>query len=222
LIQKKNKINENLDVTCKYKNKIYNTKLNQKLLIRDYIPFLLTKKSLKILDKVKNDKNIKLKIFNSPDNRSDKKHVIKKNKKETNEEYIKRANNSGYLYPMQATSVQIVYSSKKCKNQNHKKVLMSESGYLKPFYDDGIIGVGGHCFACLVKNKDEGKKVIQLINSKLYKFYIEINKWSGFHHKKVLKDLPNIIDKLDDIDDKNIYKYFNITKKEIEFIEETL
>ena len=41
---------------------------------------------------------------------------------------------------------------------------MSESGYLKPFYDDGIIGVGGHCFCCLVKNKEEGEYIINLLN----------------------------------------------------------
>jgi hypothetical protein len=150
---------------------------------------------------------------------SDKKHVLKKNKKETNEEYKKRAIENEYIYPMQATSVQLVFSSNKCKNQNDKKVLMSRSGYLKPFYDNGIIGVGGDCFACLVKDKYEGNKIIELLNSKLYKFYIETNKWSGFHNKEVLQDLPNIVNNIDNINDENIYKYFNLTKKEIKFIE---
>ena len=72
---------------------------------------------------------------------------------------------------MQATSVQVVYSSKKCKNQYDKKVLMSRSGYLKPFYDDGILGIGGDCYSCLVKDKEEGDEVIKLLNSKLYKFF---------------------------------------------------
>ena len=38
-------------------------------------------------------------------------------KKETQDAYKIRAEKEGYIYPMQATSVQIVYSSKKCKNQ---------------------------------------------------------------------------------------------------------
>ena len=124
---------------------------------------------------------------------------------------------------MQATSVQVVYSLKKCKNQYDKKVLMSESGYLKPFYDDGVIGVGGHCFACIVQNKKEGDAVIQLLNSALYTFYIETNKWSGFHHKEVLQDLPNIIVDLDyNITDDRVYQYFNITSQEINLIENTI
>lgn len=80
---------------------------------------------------------------------------------ENNEDYKKRALEDGHIYPMQATSVQVVYSSKKCKNQNNKKVLMSRSGYLKPFYDNGIIGVGGDCFACLVKDENEEIKIIE-------------------------------------------------------------
>jgi hypothetical protein len=211
VIQKNSNKNDNIEVVCKYNNIVYKSKLNQDLLIRDYLPYLLTNECLEILDKVKYNSD-KLKIFNSPDNRSDKKHVLNKLKEETFEDYKKRALENGFIYPIQATGVQVVYSSKKCKNQNDKKVLMSESGYLKPFYDNGIIGVGGHCFACLVKDENEGNKIIALLNSKLYKFYIETNKWSGFHNKEVLQDLPNIIDKID-INDENIYKYFNITRR---------
>jgi len=219
LIQKNSNKNDNIEIVCKYNNKVYKTNLNQDLLKRDYLPYLLTNECLKILDKVKNNYNDKLQIFHSPDNRSDKKHVLNKLKKEKNEDYKKRALENGYIYPMQATSVQVVYSSKKCKNQNNKKVLMSRSGYLKPFYDNGIIGVGGDCFACLVEEENEGNKIIELLNSNLYKFYIETNKWSGFHNKEVLQDLPNIIYELDDINDDNIYKYFQITEEEIKIIE---
>jgi hypothetical protein len=222
LIQKNTNKNNNVKIVCKFNNNNYKTKLNQKLLIRDYLPYLLTCDCLNILDKIKNDNKDKLQIFHSPDNRSDKKHVLKKKKKEENKIYKKRANENSYIYPMQATSVQVVYSSKKCKNQNDKKILMSRSGYLKPFYDNGVKGIGGDCFACLVNNETEGNKIIKLINSKLYTFYIKTNKWSGFHNKEVLKDLPNIISKIDDINDKNIYKYFNITKKEIKIIESSI
>jgi hypothetical protein len=222
LIQKNNKKNKNLRVVCKYNKKIYDTILNQELLIRDYIPYLINNISLKIIDKVKNNKNNKLNIFNSPDNRNDKKHVLNKNKNETQEEYKIRAEKNKFIYPIQATSIQLVYSSKICKNQYDKKILMSESGYLKPFYDNGILGVGGHCFACIVKNKEEGNKIINLLNSKLYKFYIEINKWSGFHNKEVLQDLPNIINNINEINDNNIYKYFELTKEEIKEIENNI
>ena len=221
LIQKNSNKNNNIEIVCKYNNKVYKTNLNQDLLKRNYLPYLLTDECLKILDKVKNNYNNKLNIFNSTVFDKRRPYVFKKlNKKETNEEYKKRALKDGYIYPMQATSVQVVYSSKKCKNQYDKKVLMSESGYLKPFYDNGILGVGGHCFACLVKDENEGNKIIKLLNCKLYKFYIETNKWSGFHNKEVLQDLPNIINEIENINDENIYKYFEITKEEIKIIEE--
>ena len=222
LIQKNSNKNDNIEIICKYNNKIYKTNLNQDLFKRDYLPYLLTNKCLSILDKVKNNYNDKLAIFHSPDNRSDKKHVLNKSKKENNEEYKKRALEDGYIYPMQATSVQVVYSSKKCKNQNDKKVLMSRSGYLKPFYDDGLMGVGGDCFACLVQDEKEGNKIIKLLNCKLYKFYIETNKWSGFHNKEVLQDLPIVINEIENINDENIYKYFEITEEEIKIIEDSI
>jgi hypothetical protein len=218
LIQKNDNKNDNVEIVCKY-NKVYNTSLNQALLVRDYLPYLLTNDCLIILDKIINMEGKRLPIFHSPDNRSDKKHVLNRQKKETMEQYKARALASDHIYPMQATSVQVVYSSKECKNQKDKKVMMSRSGYLKPFYDNGILGVGGDCFACLVKDEDEGQRIINLLNSKLYTFYIETNKWSGFHNKEVLQDLPYI-----DIEvmDKTIYKLFGITKEEIKLIESSI
>lgn len=222
LIQKNSNKNDNLKIICKYNKQIYETNLNQDLLKRDYLPYLLTNECLKILDKVKNNYNDKLQIFNSTVFDKRRSYVFNKNKKEKNEEYKKRAFENGYIYPIQTTSIQVVYSSKKCKNQNDKKVLMSRSGYLKPFYDNGIIGVGGDCFSCLVKDEVEGNKIIELLNSKLYKFYIETNKWSGFHNKKVLQDLPNIVNKIENINDTNIYEYFDITEEEIKIIEKSI
>ena len=222
LIQKNKKNNNDLEIICKYNKKIYKTCLNQKLLIREYLPCLLTKECLNILNKVKNNDKEKLSIFNSFVFDKRRPYVLKKKKIEKQSDYKNRAIETGFIYPIQATSVQLVYSSKKCKNQNDKKVLMSESGYLKPFYDNGIKGVGGHCFACLVKNEIEGDKIIKLITSKLYMFYIITNKWSGFHNKVVLRDLPNIIDEVDYINNQNIYKYFKITKEEIQYIENSI
>lgn len=219
LFQKRNELNDEVEVVCEYNGEVYTELINQKLMMIDYIPYLLTNDCLSILNKVKNRENNKLNIFNSPDNRGDKKHVIKRNKNESDKMFKSRAKENGFIYPIQATGTQLVYSLKKCKNQKDKKVLMSRSGYLRPFYDNGNIGVGGDCFACLVKNKTEGENIIKMLNSKLYQFYIQVNKWSGFHNKKVLQDLPNIINKIKVINDKNIYSYFGLTKDEIQLVE---
>jgi hypothetical protein len=183
---------------------------------------LITNDCLNILDKVKTNNCPKLNIFNSTYFDKRRPHVLNKNKNETDGIYKNRAIRNGYIYPIQATSIQVVYSSNPCKNQYNTKVLMSESGYLKPFYDNGILGVGGHCFACIVSNNQEGDNIIKLLNSKLYNFYIETNKWSGFHNKDVLQDLPNILSSIEIIDDIHIYQYFNLTLDEIKFIEENI
>ncbi len=219
LIQKNNDKNKNMNVICKYNDIIYNSTMDQNLIIRDYLSYLLTNECLNILDKIKNNENDKLNIINSTVFDKRRPYVLKKLKKEKNEDYKKRAFSNKYKYPIQATGVQICYASKPCVNQNNKKVLMSRSGYLRPVYDDGILGIGGDCYSCLVKDKKEGNEVIKLLNSKLYKFYIDTNKWSGFHHKDVLQDLPNIIKKINNINDSNIYKYFNLTANEIKLIE---
>jgi len=218
LIQKNSNKNSSLKIICKYNKKIYESILHQNLLIRKYLPYLITNNCLNILDKVKTNDCPKLNIFNSTYFDKRRPHVLNKNKNETDEIYKRRAIENGYIYPIQATSIQVVYSSNPCKNQYNKKVLMSESGYLKPFYDNGILGVGGHCFACIVSNTQEGDNIIKLLNSKLYKFYIETNKWSGFHNKDVLQDLPNILSDIDIIDDIHIYEYFNLTLDEIKLI----
>jgi hypothetical protein len=206
LIQKIEKPNKLLNVVCKYSKAVYNSILNQETLNSfEYLPYLLTNESLSICKKIKENDNVKLNIFHSPDNRGDKKH-------------IKKNETTDYCFPMQMTGSQVKYSSKECKNQKDKKVLMSRSGYLKPFYDNGILGVGGDIFSILLENENDGKNKINLLNTPLYKFYIEINKWSGFHHKKVLQDLPDIVY----TNNEDLYLYFGLTQEEIKLIEKNV
>ena len=222
LIQKKNTPNENVHVTCKYNKNTYKCVINQKELnSRDYLPYLLTNDSLEILGNIKEHKCDKLKFFNSTVFDTRRPHVINRKKKEINEDYVKRAKDNGFKYPIKATGSQIVYASKECVNQGKKKVLVSESGYLKPCFDNGILGVGGHCFACLVNDETEATYIIKLLNSKLYTFYIEVNKWSGFHNKNVLQDIPYIKLK-NDFTDQDVYNHFNLTCEQIKFVEKNI
>jgi len=196
VIQNKEELNKEIDVICKYNKKIFTSKIDQTLLNEcPYLPYLLTNESISISNKIRLISN-KLKIFNS-------------SKFDKRRDYVRSNKDDTFIYPIQATSNQIVYSSIKCINQTDKKVLMSESGYLKPFYDTGMNGVGGHCFAHLVKDENEANKIITLLNSNIYKFYIDIHKWSGFHHLKVLQDLPYI----------EFGNTMNLSQDEISFID---
>jgi hypothetical protein len=204
IMQKNNVANEKLEVLCRYNKTNYKSIIDQKILNdMNYIPYLLNNTSINICKKIKDTEN-KLKIFNQMT--FDKRRP-----------YMSVNKTDEFKYPIQATGVQVVYSSKQCKYQYDKKILMSRSGYLRPFYDDGITGVGSDCFCYVVKDKKEADYVINLIKSKLYTFYININKWSGFHHLTVLQDLPYI--EIKDITDEKIYKYFNLTEDEINLIE---
>lgn len=219
LCQKTNEKNRQTRVVCKFNNKVYDTILDQTMITNvDYLPYLLNASCIRVCNRIKTTVN-KLNIFHSPDNRSDKKHVLKRNTKESFEDYKARAHATGHVFPIQATGSQVVFSSKQCKNQKDNKVLMSESGYLKPIYDDGVLGVGGHCFCYLVRDREEGQRVIKLLNSKLYKFYIQANKWSGYHHINVMKDLVQVEEELTD---QQMYEHFNLTDDEIKLIEETV
>ena len=81
LIQKNNRKNSNLEIVCKYNKQIYKTRLNQDLLVRDYLPYFLTNECLTILNKVKNCEKEKLQIFNSTVFDKRRPYVLKKNKK---------------------------------------------------------------------------------------------------------------------------------------------
>ena len=216
LIQKSQQINSRVEIVCMYKGNLYKTQMDQiQLINRPYLPYLLTGPCMAIMAKIRDNPARKLPIFNSVVFDKRRPHVLNRTKKETDFEYRDRALQEGYPHPIQATGVQVVYSSKKCQWGDTKKVLMSESGYLRPFYDNGVLGVGGHCFACLVNSSEEGDQVIKLLKSPLYRFYVETNKWSGFHHREVLQDLPWV-------DSDDLYKHFSLTLEEISLVEEVV
>ena len=79
---------------------------------------------------------------------------------------------------------------------------------------DGNIGAGKSTILKFLKD-------VANINADLE----PVDEWEPFlvdmykNNKDVLKDLPNIVNNIDDINDDNVYRYFDITEEEIEFIE---
>ena len=68
----------------------------------------------------------------------------------------------------------------------------------------------------LLTNK---KGYVNILNSKLYKFVFTICKWSGFNIEKIYHNIPFITE---NINDSELYEYFNLTKEEIELIESSI
>ena len=101
-------------------------------------------------------------------------------------------------------------------NTKFKKVLVSISGYLNPWYDDGEYGSSINGYWMEVSSKEEGEKYIEILKHNLFKWLFQICKYSGFNNLILLKSFPEI-----DIEDINeeLYEYFNLTQEEINYIE---
>ena len=95
---------------------------------------------------------------------------------------------------------------------NKHKVLMSYSLNLYPFYDNELSPTE-HTFYQIVNNKEEGDKLVKYLNSKLFKVIIQSSKWIGYQtDHKIFEYIPNIVNEIDNMNDEEIYKYFEITK----------
>ncbi len=207
LIQKNPNLNKKIKVICDYKKNIYKSLINQNDLAKlNFWPYLMTNDSIKIMNKIIK-KTPKIPFFHNTENRGNKKH-------------ISPIKSKIFKYKVQSTGVKIVYSSKKSPYQPKKKLILSRSGYLHPKYNDGKLGIGGNVFAVFVKNKKESDYLLKLINSDLYQFFIEINKYCGFHSLDVLYQLPYI--HLKNITNSNIYRSFKISKKQQKLIQNNL
>lgn len=119
-----------------------------------------------------------------------------------------------YIWPIKHTGPSELYwSNKKHEYQKEKKVILSYSGYLNPFYDDGKLGTTPHAFFIKVKSEEEGNFIIKLLNSNLYKTFLEAYKTSGFNDLKLIKSLPYPKIK-NDFTDEELYDHFNLSDSE--------
>jgi len=119
-----------------------------------------------------------------------------------------------HIYPSCNTSAQYnknsyIWSKIKDKNQDIKKVIFSDSGYLSPFYDDGKYGLNSHSFGIQVKNEKESNNVIFYMNSNIVKFLSGCFPASGFENAtvKIMEKMPQI-DFSKSWTDEELYEYF--------------
>lgn len=121
-------------------------------------------------------------------------------------------------YKMYHTNAQSFFSNTKSKNHDDKKVLFTISGYFNPIYDCGETSTSEICLYILVDDDISGARLLNILNSKLYKFLINTGKWSGFLNKDIIRKLPKL-DTSRDWTDAEIYEYFNLSEEEIKSIE---
>lgn len=105
-----------------------------------------------------------------------------------------------------------LYTNTPQEAMTKSKVIFSDSGYNKPYYDSGNINLGHHSRAIFVKDENEATELIQFLNSKLVSFLIKTKTPSGTSvgFESIVKYLPED------------YTNINLTQKEIDYIENAI
>jgi hypothetical protein len=149
-------------------------------------------------------------------------NVIKlKNKKTRREKNLNsslsKIKTCKHIYPVLHTNKQIWYSSKRQTFADSKKVMWSRSGYTKPFYDDGELGITDMGYYIEVDTEDKGKNLAHNLNLKLFKYIFKTAKWCGFGNEKVFGSLPDIpLDKK--MSDEEMYDHFGLKVEERNYV----
>jgi hypothetical protein len=141
-------------------------------------------------------------------------------------EHVNKGKTDKYKYQLYNTSGNPYeyFSSRPHKYQTNNKVILSNSGKLTPFYDNGKLGTTQDSMFILVENKEEGDIICDTLNTNLFKFLISICQWGNFRNEASLFSYlkyPNIIDKnkFIKITDEYLYKYYKFTDDCITYLE---
>ena len=197
------------DIDMKNGGKIIESKIlfNHEIKV---IPNLLTSDSISILNKLNIDKKLE---------------IVRSCEYHTQNADLKKEKNDEYTYPIIHTVSKdglpgILWAKNPHKKQNSLKIVVSNAGYLIPYFDKGMMGTTQNAFFVEVKDENEAKLISDLIISKIFKFYLHMNKFSAYFNR-VLNTLP-YPDIKNPVSDEKLYEYFNLTDEEIKLIEETI
>ena len=100
---------------------------------------------------------------------------------------------------------------------NIPKVIISLSGTYLPVFNN-TTGFSNMCLALMCATDEEATRAQFILSSKLYKFWVEMQKFSGFNPRKLILTLPALSLAQDWTDD-TIYKHFSLTQEEIDYVE---
>ena len=129
--------------------------------------------------------------------------------------HISNVNTDTHVYPQCNTSAQYnkdiyLWSTIPNTNQFLSKVIFSDSGYSRPFYDTGEYGLSSHSIA-IECNELQSKKLIEYLNSKELSFFNSFFAQSGSASK--LSPFLNKIPKIDSDSDSDILSLLANTLK---------
>lgn len=185
-----------------WKKKIYKDEVQSEE--RKYIPLFYNKIIQSILKK-------------TIDNTSIEKFDVKTSSdlhKYTKKAFISTSKDETYKYKQIHTPSQVVWSKNPHKYQEGFKVFISTTSYYGTFVDN--CGMTQSIAFIMCDDEDHAKKINAILKHPMYKFINDICRYGHFGNIRVLQNFP----KCDDYE--NVYKKFNITPEEINFIETNL
>lgn len=110
------------------------------------------------------------------------------------------------------------YGEKLNPYSSKPKVIISLSGTYLPVFNN-TDGFSNMCLAVVCNTDDEAVRAKNILSSKLYRFWVEMQKFSGFNPRKLILKLPELM--LDrDWSDIEIYQNFELTPEEIKYVED--
>ena len=187
-------------------NNKYKTKIDKDTL---YIPNDFCEESINIHRKVMFSSKNKLKV--------EKDYVTAHNiNLKKNNSTLSKVKTNKHIYPVFHTNRQIWYSSILQPFANKNKVMWTRSGYTKPFFDEGKMGVTDMGYYIIVPNKDAGENLESNLKSKLFFYIFKTAKWSGFGNEIVFSNIPVLLNKK--MSDDELYSFFKLSEGEISYI----
>ena len=145
----------------------------------------------------------------------------------TQREYISKQPKETHPYPVfnsssAANGIVLLWSSKALTHQYKKKVLFSNGGIIKPFYDaGGKFGTSQGGIYIFVNSDAEGNHITRFLSSKLISYIVAATKWSNFEtNKQIFWSIPHPKDLPENFTDAQVYAYFGLTAEEIGCIEQ--
>ena len=112
------------------------------------------------------------------------------------------------------------YGATKCIYTDVPKVIISLSGKYLPIVNT-TNGFSNMCLALICNTLEEANNAQMVLSSKLYQFWVEMSKFSGFNPRKLILTLPKV-DITKSWTDEELYQHFGLTQDEIDYIEATV
>lgn len=199
-----------------YKNTLINNEFYLNIKKYDFLPNFLSKNTISILEKTLLNKELeKIKIVKD----SGEYHRSKTTRNDNKE--ISSVSKNGYFKIVNSITkkegIKFLYMPYKNYFQNSIKILISQSSsFENMIIDNGEYGFTQNVTAIICDSIEEAEYIKSFLNTKIYKYIINITKYGPAISPRMLGKLPYLPI------GENPYNYFNLTQEEIDLIENTI